>query len=74
MTILLSSKSGPDSKLHLEIPVSEPNAEFFVEVVVRPKAEAQFPPDYFKLLGSIDDDTLMVHPQPALPPPAVELE
>jgi hypothetical protein len=37
MSIVLTSRSGPDSKLHLEIPVSEPDTEFEVEVVVRPK-------------------------------------
>ncbi len=35
---MLKSKSGPDSKLHLEVPVGQPDTEFEVEVVVRPKA------------------------------------
>lgn len=71
-SIVLQSRSGPDSKLHLEVPVGEPNAEFEVEVTVRPKcAERSFPPGYFDLIGSIDDETFKVHPQPPMPPPSV---
>lgn len=73
-TIVLQSKSGSDGKLHLEVPVDQPNTEFEVEVVVRPKNAARsFPPGYFDLIGSVDDETLIVHPQPPLPPP-VEIE
>ena len=48
-SIVLQSKSGPDSKLHLEVPVGQPNTEFEVEVVVRPKPpQGQgWPPGYF---------------------------
>ena len=69
------STSGPDSKLHLEVPVGQPNTEFEVEVVVRPKPpQGQgWPPGYFDLFGSIDDETFTVHPQPPLPPP-LEIE
>jgi hypothetical protein len=45
-------------------------------VVVQPKPSAdtpRLPPGYFELLGSIDDETFVVHPQPPLPPP-VEVE
>lgn len=35
MSILLTRTSGPDSKLHLEIPVNEPGVEFEVEINVR---------------------------------------
>lgn len=35
MSIVLTTKSGPDSKLHLEIPVNQPEAEFEVEINVR---------------------------------------
>ncbi len=74
MSIILQSKSGPDSKLHLEVPVDQPNAEFEVEVTVRPrKAVRTFPPGYFELIGSNDDETLIVHPQPPMPPP-LEIE
>lgn len=74
-TIVLQTKSGPDSKLHLEVPVGQPNTEFEVEVVVRPKPprDQGWPPGYFDLFGSIDDDTFVRPPQPPLPPP-VELE
>ena len=48
--------------------------EFEVEVVVRRKSAARsFPPGYFDLIGSVDDETLIVYPQPPLPPP-VEIE
>jgi hypothetical protein len=70
MSIILQSKSGPDSKLHLEVPVDQANAEFEVEVVVRPKPAQGlgWPPGYSDLFGSIDDETFMVHPQPRMPP------
>ena len=70
-SIVMQSRSGPDSKLHLEVPVDQPDTEFEVEVVVRPitpKGKG-WPPGYFKLFGSIDDETFTVHPQPPLPPP-----
>ncbi len=73
-SIVMHSRSGPDSKLHLEVPVGQPNTEFEVEVIVRRKtAIRSFPPGYFDLIGSVDDATLIVHPQPPLPPP-VEIE
>jgi hypothetical protein len=69
-TIVMHSTSGPDGKLHLEVPVGQPDTEFEVELVLRPKAVTRrFPPKYFDLIGSVDDDTLTVHPQPPLPPP-----
>lgn len=73
-SIILHSTSGPDGKLHLEIPVGRPGTEFEVELTARPKsAGVVLPPGYFDLIGSVDDDTLMIHPQPPQPP-AVELE
>ena len=77
-SIVLHSRSGPDSKLHLEVPVDRPDTDFEVEVVVRPKtpktpAGKDWPPGYFDLFGSIDDDTLTIHPQPPMPPP-LEIE
>jgi hypothetical protein len=72
--IVMQSRSGPDSKLHLEVPVGQPDTEFEVELVVRPKTVTRtFPPGYFDLIGSVDDETLTVHPQPPMPPP-VEIE
>lgn len=74
MRIVLTSRSGPDGKLHLEIPVNQPDAEFEVTVEVRPKAaKPALPSGYFSLIGSIDDETFTVHPPPPLPPP-VEFE
>ena len=58
------------------IPLGQPDTEFEVVVVVQPKSLAdtpRLPPGYFDLLGSIDDETFIIHPQPPLPPP-VELE
>lgn len=73
-TLKIQSRSGADSKLHLEIPVDQPDTEFEVEVVVRPKSPGVvLPPGYFNLIGAIDDDTFMVHPQPPVQPP-VEFE
>ena len=73
-SIVLHSTSGPDGKLHLEVPVGQPDTEFEVEVVVRPKsAGVTFPPGYFNLIGSIDDETFVRPPQGELPPP-VDLE
>jgi hypothetical protein len=74
-TIVLQSRSGPDSMLHLKVPVDQPDTEFEVEVVVRPKVPLGqgWPPGYFNLFGSIDDETFTVHPQPPLPPP-LEIE
>lgn len=68
----MHSRSGPDSKLHLEVPVSEPNAEFEVELVVRPHnaGENGWPPGYFELFGSIADETFVRPPQGELPAPA----
>ncbi len=69
-SITLRSVSGPDGKLHLELPVGSPNTEFEVELVVRPTVSGPLlPPGYFDLIGSVDDDTLVVHSQPPVPPP-----
>jgi len=35
--ILIHSRSGPDSKLHIEVQVEQPDTDFEVEVLVRPK-------------------------------------
>jgi len=69
--IVVHTRSGPDSKLHIEVPVGQPDTEFEVEVRIRPKPATSngWPPGYSELFGSIDDETFMVHPQPLLPPP-----
>ena len=73
--IVLHSRSGQDGVLHLEVPVGQPNTEFEVEVVVRPKplAQASWPPGYFELFGSIDDERFVRPPQ-GESPPAVDFE
>jgi hypothetical protein len=74
MAIVLQTKSGSDSMLHLDVQVDQPNTEFEVELTVRPKGVVHtFPPGYFDLIGSIDDETFIQHPQPPMPP-AVEFE
>lgn len=73
-SLVLRATSGPDGKLHLEVPVGSPNTEFDVEVVAHPKpGRVVLPPGDFDLIGSIDDETVTVHPQPPLPPP-LEIE
>src|SRR5215467_5475985 len=68
-SIVLHATSGPDGKLHLEVPVGSPNTEFEVELVVRPKPGPRaLPPGYFDLLGSVDDETLVRPPQPPCHP------
>jgi hypothetical protein len=70
-SVVLHSKSGPDGKLHLEVPVGCPDTEYEVEVVVHPSSASSqsLPPGHFDLIGSIDDETFVLHPQPDLPPP-----
>jgi len=69
-SIVLRSTSGADGKLHLEVPVGAANTEFEIEVLVRPNADmVKLPPDYFKLIGSIDDESFVRPPQGELPPP-----
>lgn len=69
-TIVLHSRSGRDGVLHLEVPVGRPDADFEVEVSARPRiSPVVLPPGYFDLIGSIDDETFVVHPQPPVPGP-----
>lgn len=74
--IVIHSRSGPDGKLHLEVPVGRADTEFEVEVVARPMTPEGkgWPPGYFELFGSIDDETFTVHPQPPPLPPPLEIE
>ncbi len=70
-SLVIRSRSGPDSKLRLEVPVGAANAEFEVELVVRPThpSGGGWPPGYFELFGSIADETFVRPPQGELPPP-----
>lgn len=75
-TFRTRERTGRDGALSMRIPLGQPDTEFEVVVVVQSKSSADtapLPPSYFDLLGSIDDETFIVHPQPPLPPP-VELE
>lgn len=73
MSIVLTTTSGPDSKLHLEIPVSEPGVEFEVEIKVRsPRlarrqmTAAEWSQVVHSLAGSVTDPTFERPPQPLL--------
>lgn len=71
-TIQTRERTDRDGALSLRIPLGKPDTEFEVVVVVQSKASADtppLPPGYFDLLGSIDDETFIIHPQPPLPPP-----
>ena len=81
-TIRVLEKTGKDGVLSLRIPLGQPEAEYEVLVVVQPREspaenttpeERGWPPGYFDLAGSIDDETFFRHPQGELPPP-VDLE
>ena len=74
-TIQLRERTGADETLTLRLPVGRPDTEVDVVVVVQTKAAPgdPRPPEYFDLIGSIDDETFGVHRQPPLPPP-VEIE
>jgi hypothetical protein len=72
--IVLQSKTGPDGVLHLDVPLGEPDTSYEVELVLHPRSAGRpLPPGYFKLIGSVDDETFVAHSQPPVPPP-VELE
>jgi hypothetical protein len=71
-SFVIHARSGPDGKLHLEVPVGSPNTDFTVEIVVRPSGGG-LPPRYYDLIGSINDETFVRPPQGELPPP-VKLE
>jgi len=70
-TIRTRERTGTDGTLTVRVPLGQPDTEFDVVLVVQPKAAANgtLPPGYYDLIGSIDDETFMVHPQPPLPPP-----
>lgn len=78
-TIRALEKTGKDGMLSLRIPLGKPETEYEVLVVVQPKATATtpdergWPPGYFDLAGSIDDETFLRPPQGELPKP-VELD
>jgi len=78
-TIRVLEKTGKDGMLSLRIALDKPEAEYEVLVIVQPRMattsleQRGWPPGYFDLAGSIDDDTFCRHPQGELPKP-VELD
>jgi hypothetical protein len=76
-TIRVLEKTGKDGTLSLRIPLGQPDMEYEVVVVLQSSAVSQddrgWPPGYFRLAGSIDDETFMRPPQGELPKP-VEFE
>lgn len=41
-SIVIHSRSGPDGKLHIEVPVDQPDTDFEVVVTLRPALEQRF--------------------------------
>jgi hypothetical protein len=77
-TIRTLEKTDKDGTLLLRIPLGKPEMQFEVVVVVQPADRAVaastpegggWPPDYFDLAGSIDDDTFVRPPQGELSKP-----
>ena len=77
-TIRVQEKTDKDGTLRLRIPLGKPEAEYEIVLVVHPKEapshattpeERGWPPGYFDLAGSIDDDTFTRAPQGELPKP-----
>jgi len=74
-TIRVSQRTEADGVLSLRIPLGKPEAEFDVVVVVQTKEavpvveDRGWPPGYFDLAGSIDDETFVRPPQGDLPKP-----
>ena len=71
-TIQVMEKTGKDGTLSLRIPLGKPETEYEVLVVVQPRGvaapeERGWPPGYFDLAGSIDDETFVQPPQGEMP-------
>lgn len=64
-------RTGKDGSLTLRIPLGRPEAEYEVVVVVQQRAatpgERDWPPGYFDLAGTVDDDTFVRPPQGEFP-------
>jgi hypothetical protein len=72
-TIQLRERTDTAGTLTLRVPVGRPDTEVDVVVVVQPKGPAGggWPPGYFDLFGSVNDDTFVRPPQGELPPPVM---
>ena len=71
-TIRVLEKTDKDGTLRLHIPLGKPEVECEVVLVIQSKSapsnaatpeELGWPPGYFDLAGSIDDETFVRHPQ-----------
>ncbi len=76
-TIRILDKTGKDRVLSLRIPLGRPDADYEVVIVAQPTStspeERGWPPGYFDLAGSIEDDTFIRPPQGEVPKP-LEIE
>ena len=78
-TIRVLASTGKDGVLSLWIPLGRPDAQYEVVIVAQPTDTATtpedrgWPPGYFDLAGSIDDETFVRPPQGERPKP-VEIE
>lgn len=77
-TIRVLEKTDKNGTLLLRIPLGKPEVEYEVVLVVQPKEAATqattpeergWPPGYFDLAGSIDDETFQRPPQGEMPKP-----
>lgn len=77
-TIRVVEKTDKDGMLRLHVPLGKPDREFEIVLVVQlheapSKAatpeELGWPPGYFDLAGSIDDETFTRPPQGEMPKP-----
>ncbi len=77
--IQVTATAASDGVIRLNIPVGTSGSEYELAVVVSPRPaptpadstrpktpeELGWPPGYFEnVIGSIDDETFMIHPQP----------
>jgi hypothetical protein len=71
-TVRVTQRTGKDGVLHVRFPLGRPDEDFDVVVIVQAKStevpdERGWPPGYFDLAGSIDDETFVRPPQGELP-------
>lgn len=77
-TLRVTERTGTDGVLRVSIPLGKPETNFEVVLVIQPQRaepsletpdERAWPPGYFDLAGSIDDETFVRPPQGELPMP-----
>lgn len=69
-TIQTRGRTDTDGTLTVRVPLGRPDTDFDVVLVAQPQAppDGKWPPGYFDLFGSVEDETFTVHPQPTVPP------